>query len=76
MSEHDEKYGENYCKRISIVYNVQVSDKTKNKTKKNTTSRNLKKSKLASQNRYELLKINKMIILIEGNISKNKITLV
>ena len=33
ISEHDKKYGENYCKRISIGYNVQFFDKIKNKTK-------------------------------------------
>ena len=72
ISGHDKKYGERYCKRISIAYNSQFFDKIKKKTKINTT-RNIKKTKIASQNRSKLVKINKMIILIEGIISKNMI---
>ena len=68
--EHNKKNGDNYCRKIEFKYNIQFFDKIKNKTKNITTNRGIIKTMIASQGRYENIKVNKLIIIIEGNISK------
>ena len=70
--EHNKKYGDNYYRKIEFKYDIQFFDKIKNKTK-NITTKNIKKLIIASQGRYELIKTNKLSILIEGRIYKNVI---
>ena len=53
--------------RLRLMSNFWIK---KNKTKTIRT-KGLKKSSIASQNRYELIKINKLLIIIEGTIRKN-----
>ena len=70
--EHNREYGDNYCRKIHIRCNNKFFDKIKNKTK-NITIKNyhvhygINKIKIASQGRYDLIKPNKLIILIEEN---------
>ena len=64
--EHDRKNGYN-GEEIEINFNVKILDKIKNKTKKITT-KSIKKSIIASQNRYELFKINNLLIIRVGSI--------
>ena len=73
--EHDQKYGDNYCRKIEVGCNFKLFNKIKNKTKKITTIQyhGVKKSMVASQGKYELNKPNKLIILIERTIYKNVI---
>ena len=66
--EHDLKYGCN-CKEIEIEFIVKFLDKIKNRTK-NISTKSIKKSIIASQKRYELFEINKIINIIEGIIKK------
>ena len=68
--EHNKKYGDNHCRKIEFKYNINFFDKIKNKTKIIATSRGLKNAIIASQGRYEYIKVNKLIFLIEGSISK------
>ena len=69
--EPNKKYGDNHCKIIEFKYNINFFDKTKNKTKNITTKRGTKKTIIASQGRYEYIKVNKLIIILEGSISTN-----
>ena len=48
-------------------------DKIKNKTKNITSNCGIKKTKIASQGRYDFIKANQLIILIQGSISRNVI---
>ena len=68
--EHDRKYGIDCCSEVKINFNVEFFGKINNKTK-NFTTKNIKKSIIASQIRYELDKINNLSIIIEGKICKN-----
>ena len=63
--EHNKKYGDNYCRKIEFKYNFQYFGKIKNKTKNITTNRGVNRTIIASQGRYEYIKVNKLIILIE-----------
>ena len=76
--ENDKKYGDNYCRKIEVRCNVKFFDKIKNKAE-NVTIKHChvhygkNKTIIASQGRYEIIKPNKLIILIEGSIYKNVI---
>ena len=75
--EYDRKYGDYYCRKIEVRCNLKCFDKIKYKTKNITIQHyhlhGTNKTIVASQGRYESIKPNKLIILIEGNISKNVI---
>ena len=45
-------YGGISCRKIEFKYNIKFFDKTKNKTKNNTTIRGTKKTIIASQGTY------------------------
>ena len=57
--EHNRKYGENYCRKIEFKYIIQFSDKIKNKTKNIMINRGVKRTIIASQGRYDYVKVNK-----------------
>ena len=75
--EHDQNFRDNFCRKIDVKCNINFLDKIKNE--KNTTindyhvHRGIKKTITASQGRYDLIKQNEMIILIEGIVYKNVI---
>ena len=64
--EHNKKYGDVFCRNINVKYNIKFSDKIQNKTKYITTTCRIKKTIIASQERYEYIKVNKLINSIEG----------
>ena len=73
--EHDQKYGDDYCRKIEVRCKIEFSDKIKNKTKNITINhycihRGIEKMIVASQGRYELLRPNKLINLIEEIFTK------
>ena len=67
--ENDRKYGDNYCRKIKVIYNCKFFDKIKNKTKNITIKHyhlhGLNKTMIASQGRYEIIRPNKLNFLIE-----------
>ena len=63
----------NIVKKIEVEFNIHFFDKIKNKTKNITTKREINRTIIASNGRYENFKINKLIILLEGSIRKNVI---
>ena len=63
--EHNKKYGDNYCRKIEFKYNIQFFDKIKNKTKIIATNRGINGTIIASEGRYEFIKLNTLSILIE-----------
>ena len=67
-------YGNSYWRRLDYIYNIRFFDKIKSKTKNITTKQSVKRAIIASIGRYEHIKINKFIILIEGDIRKNIIS--
>ena len=69
--EHDKKHGDNYCREFDFKYNNQFFDKIKNKTENITTIHGIKRTIMASHGRYNYFKVNKIIFLLEGSISKN-----
>ena len=71
--EHEHKYGYNYCRENDIQYNVKFLDKIKKNKTKNISTKSIKNLIIASQNRYELNKINKTMIIKTGSIEKNVI---
>ena len=76
--EHDKKYGDNYCRKIGVRCNINFFDKIENKTKNFTIKHyhvhyGINKTVIASRGKHGLVKPNKLIILIEGNIYKNVI---
>ena len=75
--EYDQQYGEHYCREIEVRCNFKFFDEIKNKTKNFTIKHyhlhGINKTIVASQGRYELFKPNKLIILVQGIISKNVI---
>ena len=76
--EQDQKYGENYCRKIEVRCNIKFFDKMKNKTKNITIRHYLvqygkNETKIASRGRYAVIEPNKLIILLEGNIYRNVI---
>ena len=68
--EHNKKYADNYCRKIEFKYDIQFFDNIK---KNITTNRGRNRTIIASQGRYELVKIKKLIGIIEGTIKKNVI---
>ena len=70
--ERDQKYDVGLAEEVEVKLNVKFLDKINNKTK-NIKTKNIKKAVIASQNKYELFKINNLSILIEGIINKNVI---
>ena len=68
----NQKYGDNYCRKIEVGSNVKFFDKIKNKTKNSTIKnyRGVRKTIVASKGVYEFVKVNTLSILIEGNIYK------
>ena len=78
LLEQDKKYGGNYCKKIGVRCNIKIFDRIRNKMKKITIKHyhvpyGINKTILASRGNYGLVKPNKLIISIEGNIYTNVI---
>ena len=69
--EHIKKYGDDHCRKIEFKNKNISFEKIKNKTKNITSNCGIKKTIIATQGRYEYIKANKLIILIEGSISRN-----
>ena len=65
--EHDQRYGIDYGSVVKIKFDVKFFGKIKNKTKTFTT-KFIEKSIIASQNKYEMIKIDKLSISIDGKI--------
>ena len=57
-------------KKLIMKYNIHFFDKITNKTKNTSTKHGVKRTLIASQGKYEFVKINKYIIVLEGEISK------
>ena len=70
MLENKKMYSDNYYRQINFKYNIQIFEEKKNST---VRSSKISETKIASQAIYEYIKINKLIILKEGSISKNVI---
>ena len=68
--ESEQKYGGDFSEGIKIKFIANFLHKINNKTKKITTKK-LNKSIIASHKSYEIIKINKLSIIIEGKINKN-----
>ena len=73
LEGQNKKYGDNQCTEIEFKYNFKFSDELRNKTKNVTTCNGVNKTKIASRGRFENIKVNKLIILTEGSISRNTI---
>ena len=54
--------------KLSLNITINFLLKQKTKQKNITTNRGIKKTKIASQGRYEFIKINTLSIIIEGTI--------
>ena len=67
--EYDRKYGDKCCRKIEVRCNNKFFDKTKNKTTNITIKHyrlhGINKTMVASEGRYELIRPNKLLILIE-----------
>ena len=69
--ENERKIGNN-CEEYKVKFNVNFLDKLKNKTK-NISTKIIRKSIIAPQNRYELIEINKIKIIIRRKFCKKKV---
>ena len=68
IQKHSQKYGNTYWKKSEFESNINFYDKIENKTKNITTKRGVQITIVASNGRYDFVKINRLIILIKGNI--------
>ena len=73
IKHYIKKYGNSFWKRFENICNIRFFDRIKNKEKNIKTKRGVKKTKIASNGRYECIEINNFIILIKGDIKKNVI---
>ena len=63
----------NIVEKSNLNKKFKFFDEIKNKTKNITTNRGINRTIIASQGRYQLFKINKLIIIIERTTMKNVI---